>query len=197
MSSPLQLTSIDTAAPRPLLLLKVALLVCTAAISSAAFAQVTTTSLAITSGGVAVTSAKAGRPVTLTATVKAGTAAVKQGQVNFCDATATHCTDIHILATAQLTSSGTATYTFRPGIGSHSYKAVFVGTDSYVSSTSRPGIGPLRNCRKAFRPKTKNTSPSSNLTISTTIFMPTSPVKFRSPWAQQKRASPRAKTPVC
>ena len=136
MFSPLQLTSMNTAARRPLLLLKVALIVCTAAIRSSAFAQVTTTSLAITSGGVVVTSVKAGRPVTLTATVKAGTTAVKQGQVNFCDATATHCTDIHILATAQLTSSGTATYTFRPGIGSHSYKAVFVGTDSYVSSTS-------------------------------------------------------------
>jgi len=47
------------------------------------------------------------------------------GQVNFCDATAAYCTDVHILATAQLTSSGTATYKFRPGIGSHIYEAVF------------------------------------------------------------------------
>ena len=47
-----------------------------------------------------------------------------------------YCTDIHILATAQTTSSGTATYKFRPGIGSHSYKAVFVGTNSYAGSIS-------------------------------------------------------------
>jgi hypothetical protein len=47
----------------------------------------------------------------------------------------------------------------------------------------------LKNCRKAFRPKTRNTSPS-NLTVSTTIFMRKSPVKFSSLWAQQKRASP-------
>jgi hypothetical protein len=133
MFSPLQLS---TAARRPLLLLKVALMVCTAAISSSAFAQTTTTSLAVTSNGVAVTSVKAGSLVTLTATVEAGTTAVKQGQVNFCDAMAAYCTDIHILATAQLTSSGTATYKFRPGIGSHSYKALFVGTNSYAGSVS-------------------------------------------------------------
>jgi FG-GAP-like repeat/Bacterial Ig-like domain (group 3)/Abnormal spindle-like microcephaly-assoc'd, ASPM-SPD-2-Hydin len=137
MSSPVQLGSVSTVARRPLLLLRVALIVCTAAISSSAFTRATTTtSLAVTSGGVAVTSVKAGSLVTLTATVEAGTTAVKQGQVNFCDATAAYCTDIHILATAQLTSSGTATYKFRPGIGSHSYKAVFVGTSSYASSTS-------------------------------------------------------------
>jgi hypothetical protein len=137
MFFPLQLASVSTAARRPLLLLKIALMVCTAAISSSAFARTTTTtSLAVTSGGVVVTSVKAGSLVTLTATVEAGSTEVKQGQVNFCDATAAYCTDIHILATAQLTSSGTATYKFRPGIGSHSYKAVFVGTSSYASSTS-------------------------------------------------------------
>jgi hypothetical protein len=137
MYSPPQLASVSTAARRPLLLLKVALMVCTAAISSSAFARTTTTtSLAVTSNGVVVTSVKAGSLVTLTATVEAGTTAVKQGQVNFCDAKAAYCTDIHILATAQLTSSGTATYKFHPGIGSHKYKAVFVGTNSYASSTS-------------------------------------------------------------
>ena len=136
MFSPLQLASVSTAARRTLLLLKVALIVCTTAISSSAFARMTTTSLAVTSNGVAVTSVKAGSVVTLTATVVAGSTKVTQGQVNFCDAMATYCTDIHILATAQLTSSGTATYNFRPGIGSHSYKAIFVGTNSYGSSTS-------------------------------------------------------------
>ena len=142
MFFPIQLASVSTVARRPLLLLKIALMVCTAAISSSAFARTTTTtSLAVTSGGVVVTSVKAGSLVTLTATVEAGSTEVKQGQVNFCDATAAYCTDIHILATAQLTSSGTATYNFRPGIGSHSYKAVFVGTNSYASSAS--SVSPL------------------------------------------------------
>jgi len=137
MFSLLRLASVSTVAPRPLLLLKIALMACTAALGSSAFARTTTTtSLAVTSNGVVVTSVKAGSLVTLTATVEAGTTAVKQGQVNFCDAKAAYCTDIHILATAQLTSSGTATYKFRPAIGSHKYKAVFVGTNSYAGSTS-------------------------------------------------------------
>src|SRR5260370_30719363 len=50
ISSPLQLASVSTAARRPLLLLKVALMVFTAAMSSSAFARTTTaTSLAVTS----------------------------------------------------------------------------------------------------------------------------------------------------
>ncbi len=137
MISPFHLASVSTATRRPLLLLKIGLIVCTAAISSSAFAlTATATSLAVTSNGVVVTSVKTGSVVTLTAAVDAGTTPVKQGQVNFCDAKAAYCTDVHILGTAQLTSSGTATYKFRPGIGARKYKAVFVGTNSYASSTS-------------------------------------------------------------
>jgi hypothetical protein len=77
-----------------------------------------------------------GTVVTLTATVTAGGTAVTPGQVNFCDASATYCTDIHIVGTAQLTSAGTATVRFRPGIGSHSYKAMFLGTTANAFSTS-------------------------------------------------------------
>lgn len=54
------------------------------------------------------------------------------GQVNFCDAWATYCTDIYLLGTAQLTSAGTAALKFIPGI-SGSYKAVFVGTPNGAS----------------------------------------------------------------
>jgi hypothetical protein len=88
----------------------------------------TTTTLAITSGGSAATTVSMGTVVTLTATVVAGTTPVSPGQVEFCDATAAHCEDIHIVGTAQLTSAGTAVVKFRPGVGSHSYNAVFVGT---------------------------------------------------------------------
>ncbi len=69
-----------------------------------------------------------------------GSVAVTVGQVNFCDASAKYCTDIHLLGTAQLTSAGTAVLKFIPGIGSHSYKAVFAGTPhgatAYAGSAS-------------------------------------------------------------
>ncbi len=100
----------------------------------------TTTTLTMTSGGGPVTSVPAGSVVTLTATVKAPALAVTAGQVNFCDASAVYCTDIHIIGTAQLTSAGTAAIKFRPGIGSHSYKAVFAGANIYVGSSSGSSV---------------------------------------------------------
>ncbi|MDR3738507.1 MAG: FG-GAP-like repeat-containing protein [Terracidiphilus sp.] len=88
----------------------------------------TSTALAVTSGGSSVSTVTSGSVVTLTATVKAGSKTVTVGQVNFCDATAKSCTDIHLLGTAQLTKTGTAVIRIRPGIGSHNYMAVFLGT---------------------------------------------------------------------
>ncbi len=96
----------------------------------------TSTTLAMTSGSGPATSISSGSVVTLTASVKAGGTPVTVGLVNFCDASATHCTDIHVLGTAQLTSAGTAALKFRPGIGSHSYKAVFAGTNNDPGSAS-------------------------------------------------------------
>jgi hypothetical protein len=96
----------------------------------------TTTTLAAKAGGNAVTSVPSGTAVTLTATVLAGSTPVTQGQVKFCAATATYCEDIHLLGSAQLTSAGTATLHFVPGIANHSYKAIFVGTTSLASSAS-------------------------------------------------------------
>jgi hypothetical protein len=61
---------------------------------------------------------------------------VTPGLITFCDAAAAHCNDTHIVGTAQLTSSGTAVTKFRPGVGSHTYKAVFGGTNKYVASAS-------------------------------------------------------------
>jgi Bacterial Ig-like domain (group 3)/Chitobiase/beta-hexosaminidase C-terminal domain/FG-GAP-like repeat/Fn3 associated/FG-GAP repeat len=103
-----------------------------------AVAAPTTTSLTVTSGGSAVTSVAAGTVITLTATVVSGSTNVTPGQVKFCDASAKYCEDSALLATAQLTPAGIATYKFRPGAGSHSYKAVFVGTKSYAKSSSSP-----------------------------------------------------------
>jgi hypothetical protein len=46
-------------------------------------------------------------------------------QVEFCDATAPYCTDIHLLGTAQY-ENRKATLNLIPGVGSHSYKAVYI-----------------------------------------------------------------------
>jgi Bacterial Ig-like domain (group 3)/FG-GAP-like repeat len=96
----------------------------------------TTTALAITSGGSPVATIIAGNAVQLTATVTSTYGAVTPGQVNFCDATVSYCTDIHLLGTAQLSPSGTATVTLIPAIGNHSYKAVFPGANLDKPSSS-------------------------------------------------------------
>jgi Bacterial Ig-like domain (group 3) len=96
----------------------------------------TTTTLSVTSAGNAVATVTSGIVVTLTATVTVGSNPVTPGQINFCDAAADYCTDIHLLGTAQLTSKGTATLYLRPGIGRHSYRAIFVGTNTDAASSS-------------------------------------------------------------
>ena len=101
-----------------------------------AAAPATSTTLAITSGGLNVASVNAGTLVTLTATVEAGGKSVAPGQVNFCDASALSCTDIHLLGTAQLNSSGKAAFKFVPRAGTREYKAQFVGTVNDAASGS-------------------------------------------------------------
>ena len=93
-----------------------------------------TTTLTISSGGNNVSTVAAGNAVTLTAAVNGGS--VTQGLVNFCNAVATYCTDIQLVGSAQLTSAGTATLTLLPGMGIHSYRAVFAGTNAVGGSAS-------------------------------------------------------------
>jgi hypothetical protein len=90
--------------------------------------------------------------VTLTTTVTAGGVPATPGQVNFCDATPPHCTDIHLLATAQLTNTGTATFKFYPTAGPHTYQAVFLGTHiAAASSASAPlTVSPFYPTRTAI-----------------------------------------------
>ncbi|MEO8869521.1 MAG: FG-GAP-like repeat-containing protein [Granulicella sp.] len=92
--------------------------------------------MAITSGGSAVSTVATGAVVTLTATVTAGNASVTPGQVKFCDASSVVCADTALLGTTQLTSAGTAVFSFVPGYGVHSYQAIFVGTKLIASSKS-------------------------------------------------------------
>ncbi len=96
----------------------------------------TTTTLTIVSGGIEQSTVSSGTAVTLNAAVTAGSTPVSPGQVEFCDGSASHCTGIHLLGLAQLTPAGTASLKFIPGIGKHSYQAVFVGTRSYANSSS-------------------------------------------------------------
>lgn len=99
-------------------------------------APTTTTALYVTSRDQSVTTVAAGSVVILSAQVLSGTNSVSPAQVAFCDATALSCTGSHLLAIAQVTEGGTANYSFVPGLGTHSYEAVFLGTSSYGASAS-------------------------------------------------------------
>ena len=107
-----------------------------AKIASAQTKTATTTTMTVTSGVGAVTAVTSGTTVTLAASVSSASGVLSTGQVSFCDAAAAYCTDIHLLGTAQLTSAGKATLKFRPGVGSHRYKAIFLGTNANAASSS-------------------------------------------------------------
>jgi hypothetical protein len=137
--------------------------------ASAAAATATTTTLVVTSGSSSVTTAKLGVTITLTATVKAGTTKVTPGLVNFCDASVTYCTDIHILGSAQLTSAGTAIFRFRPHLGSHSYKAVFAGTNTYKTSSSTGSALAVTGTLGSSSAATVSDNESSGFSIATAV----------------------------
>jgi hypothetical protein len=105
-----------------------------------------------------------GSKVTLTATVSSGSTKVTTGQVNFCDASVSYCTDIHLLGIAQLTGAGTAVLNIKPAIGSHSYKAVFAGTPRgtapYAGSASGAASLTVTGLHPAFSVLT-NSSPTA------------------------------------
>lgn len=110
-----------------------------ALVLSAAGQSASVTALAVTSGGSVVTMVKETTEVTLTATVTVGgSAAAAPGQVNFCEVKAPplKCTDIRLLGTVQLSSSGTAVFHFFPGPGSHTYQSQFQGTHGEAASSS-------------------------------------------------------------
>jgi trimeric autotransporter adhesin len=96
----------------------------------------TATTLAVRSAGGVVTTVTAGSVITLTASVTMADRPVTTGQVYFCDATAPRCTDIHLLGLSQLTQAGSAFMSFRPGIGSFSYKALFIPSGGHSGSAS-------------------------------------------------------------
>lgn len=106
----------------------------------------TTTTLTLSSNSVTT-----GTAVTVTASVVSGGAPVTAGQVVFCNASATYCEGPAIFGSAWMIKSGaaagTATIHRTFGPGTYSVQAVFLGTNSYATSTSAPATltvsGPL------------------------------------------------------
>jgi hypothetical protein len=96
----------------------------------------TTTTLAIFPVSGTPRTVVLGTVITLSATVKAGSAPVTLGQVNFCDVVFPHCTDMGLLGTARLTPSGEANLRLRLGLGSHTIRADFEGTKQNAFSSS-------------------------------------------------------------
>ena len=127
----------------------------------------TTTTLAVTP--VSPVAAKAA--VTLTATVVAGITAVHPGLVNFCNATAVQCSGLAVVGSAELTSTGTAVLKFVPASGSHSYKAIFVGTTTYATSSSNTQTITVLSAAPPFLTTTAITSSGSagNYTLTATV----------------------------
>jgi len=120
-----------------------------------AFSQAaSTTALAITSAGGAVTAVTSPAVVTLTAAVTSGGSAVTHGVVNFCSSTQPSCIGAALAGTAQLTSAGSASISFRPAVGSHSYQATFAGTASVQTSTSTAGMLTVTQGTTAVLPTT-------------------------------------------
>ena len=152
-----------------------------------ATAAPTTTTLTVTSSGSEVTTVAAGTVMTLTATVISGSTPVNPGQVRFCDAAAPHCEDSALLATPQLTAAGIATFKFRPGAGSHSYQAIFVGTATYAKSSSTAALLTVSAASGPYPTTTAIAASGSvgNYTLTATVagpqistFFPTGDVSF-------------------
>ena len=97
----------------------------------------TTTTLTVAAAGSGVTSVAFGTTVKLTATVMSAGTLVTRGSVIFCDTNVdTTCGGLAIVGAAQLTTSGTASFALRLGVGSHSLKAIFSGTNADPGSAS-------------------------------------------------------------
>lgn len=99
-------------------------------------ASPTTIALTVTTREGYVTKVRQANAITLTAAVKSGGEPVTKGQVDFCDAEAKYCTDIHLLGMAQLNAQGRAVLRILPGPGDHIFRAKFIGTNGVAPSIS-------------------------------------------------------------
>jgi Big-like domain-containing protein/VCBS repeat protein len=123
-----------------LTILLASLLVAPVAKVSALTLNPTVTTLTVSSAGSPVTTVASPGVVTLTAATTAGGSPVTVGVVDFCYSAQLVCNGASQVGTAQLTAAGTATISFRPAVGSHSYIAVFMGNASDQTSTSTASV---------------------------------------------------------
>jgi hypothetical protein len=171
------------------------LLVCVCSAVAAESKIATTTKLALTTNSGTATSVASGTVVTLTATVTPASGAIKAGQVNLCDASSKYCTDIHLLGTAQLTSAGMAVFKLRPGIGTHSYKAAFAGTNSEAASSSRSSTLTVTGTYPTATTIAQAGIPNNyslTATVTGVANLPTLP----APWGQSRSLTPAITTPI-
>jgi hypothetical protein len=149
----------------------------------AGYPDTTTTTLAVSSSSVA-----AGTVVTLTATVTSSySVTVAEGQVTFCDATATYCDGTALFGVAQMTSNGTATLRFVPGVGSYSIQAVYGGAWSngypLPSTSSAQTVTVTGNASYATSTAIAASGSAGNYTLTGTVtafgeLVPTGNVNF-------------------
>ena len=141
----------------------------------------TATTLTVTANGNPVSSIPSQTAITLTATVVSGATPIIHGQVHFCEFVAPNCTDIAALGLAQLTPSGTASTKFIVGPGTHTYKAIFAGTNSAQTSSSAASapvtVGAFETTVIQSGGSPGNYSLSANVTVASTAF-PTGTVTF-------------------
>jgi hypothetical protein len=96
----------------------------------------TTTALSITLNGGLASTVPYGSAIRFNAQVNAAGGGTAIGHVLFCNADAPHCTGPNQLGSAEVSPGGLATLLTRPTIGTHHYKAEYVGTTTYTLSTS-------------------------------------------------------------
>jgi len=130
-----------------------------------------TVTLSVTSAGSPVTTVPTGTVVKLSVTVMNTATQPALGQVEFCDNAATLCSDIHLLGTEQLSSTGTAALSFIPGPGKHNIKVIYLGIAG-VAQPATSANSPLLVLANGSSPSTTVltvTGSPGNYTLTATV----------------------------
>jgi trimeric autotransporter adhesin len=146
----------------------------------------TVTTLTITSAGNPATTVATPSVVTLTASATASGSPVTTGVINFCYSTQAICAGAALVGTAQLTAAGSASISFRPAVGSHSYVAAFMGNAGDQASASAASVLTVTQGSGPLLPTSTTialTGAAGSYTLAGTVIgdglaAPTGPVNF-------------------
>jgi hypothetical protein len=135
--------------------------------------------LSVTTNGSPAASVTSGSFVKLTATVTGLGSPETSGFVNFCDASATSCSDIHLLGTAHLSSSGTASILLRPRAGQLQLQAKYSPSLGNTTSSSVASLSVTTIASAVLQ----SSGQVGNYTLTATVsgvpeFLPTGTVSF-------------------